>query len=303
MAYMITEETACRGLSLTESDLPVLIDRPGTWASGVIFGSPHSGRIYPPWFLEGTRLPPETLRSSEDAFVDRLMSCAPALGAVTIRAQVPRAIVDLNRAPDEIDPLVVRGVPRHPLNQRTLAGLGVIPRVVSQGRAILERPIDRAEAERRIDAYWRPYHQALAALIAEARQRFGQAILIDMHSMPHDALNHLHGSRPDMVLGNRHGLSASARVSDAIIAAVEAQGWRIRRNSPFAGAYICSAYGRPCQNIHVVQLEIDRSLYMDEKTITPHAGFDDVAARMAQVIRTLAVLDAGGRSDAAIAAE
>ena len=288
---------------MTESDLPVLIDRPDRWASGVIFGSPHSGRAYPDWFLEGTKLPPETLRSSEDAFVDRLIACAPSFGAVTIRAQVPRAIVDLNRAPDEIDPLVVRGVPRHPLNQRTLAGLGVIPRVVSQGRAILERPIDRAEAERRIDAYWRPYHQALASLIAEARSRFGQAILIDMHSMPHDALNHLHGARPDMVLGNRHGLSAAARVSDAIVTAVEAEGWRIRRNSPFAGAYICSAYGRPGQNVHVVQLEIDRALYMDEKAIVPHDGFDDVAVRMARVIRKLSVLDADGRPDAAIAAE
>ncbi|WP_306754438.1 N-formylglutamate amidohydrolase [Paracoccus actinidiae] len=288
---------------MTESDLPVLIDRPDRWASGVIFGSPHSGRAYPDWFLEGTKLPPETLRSSEDAFVDRLIACAPSFGAVTIRAQVPRAIVDLNRAPDEIDPLVVRGVPRHPLNQRTLAGLGVIPRVVSQGRAILERPIDRAEAERRIDAYWRPYHQALASLIAEARSRFGQAILIDMHSMPHDALNHLHGARPDMVLGNRHGLSAAARVSDAIVTAIEAEGWRIRRNSPFAGAYICSAYGRPGANVHVVQLEIDRALYMDEKAIVPHDGFDDVAVRMARVIRKLSVLDADGRPDAAIAAE
>lgn len=288
---------------MTESDLPVLIERPDRWVSGVIFGSPHSGCIYPDWFLEGTKLPPEALRSSEDAFVDRLISCAPALGAVTIRAQVPRAIVDLNRAPDEIDPLIVRGVPRHPLNQRTLAGLGVIPRVVSQGRAILERPIERAEAERRINAYWRPYHQALTALIAEARSRFGQAFLIDMHSMPHDALSHLHGQRPDMVLGNRHGLSAAPRVSDAIIAAVEAQGWRIRRNSPFAGAYICSAYGRPGQNVHVVQLEIDRSLYMEETTITPHDGFDDFAARFEMVIRKLAALDADGPAEAAIAAQ
>lgn len=291
------------GSDLTETDLPVLIERPDRWVGGVIFGSPHSGCIYPDWFLQGTRLPPETLRSSEDAFVDRLIADAPRHGAVTIRAQVPRAIVDLNRAPDEIDPLVVRGVPRHPLNQRTLAGLGVIPRVVSQGRAILERPIERAEAERRINAYWRPYHQALTSLIAEARSRFGQAILIDMHSMPHDALAHLHGPRPDMVLGNRHGLSAAARVSDAIVAAVEAEGWRIRRNSPFAGAYICSAYGRPCQNVHVVQLEIDRSLYMDEKAIAPHAGFDDFAARFGSVIRKLAVLDADGPTEAGIAAQ
>lgn len=288
---------------MSESDLSVLIERPDHWVSGVIFGSPHSGCIYPDWFLKGTRLPRETLRSSEDAFVDRLIAGAPGFGAVTIRAQVPRAVVDLNRAPDEIDPLAVRGVPRHPLNQRTLAGLGVIPRVVSQGRAILDRPLERTEAERRIDSYWRPYHQALSGLIAEARARFGQAILIDMHSMPHDALGHLHGPRPDMVLGNRHGLSAAARVSDAIAAAIEAEGWRLRRNSPFAGAYICSTYGRPAQNVHVVQLEIDRALYMDERTIAPHAGFDDFATRFTAVIRRLSVLDADGLAQAGIAAQ
>lgn len=285
------------------TDLAISLIRPQHWASGVIFGSPHSGKVYPDWFLAETRLPHQLLRSSEDAFVDQLISCAPEFGAVTISADVPRSIVDLNRGADEIDPLVVRGVPRHPLNQRTLAGLGVIPRVVSQGRVILERPIDRAEAERRINAYWRPYHQALAALIAEARSRFGQAILIDVHSMPHDALAHLQPPRPDMVLGNRHGLSAAARVSDAVVAAVQDEGWNIRRNSPFAGAYICSAYGRPGRNVHVLQLEIDRSLYMDEKTITRRPDFDQFATRFARVIEKLATLIADDTSEAGIAAE
>lgn len=274
--------------------MPVSITRPDRWISGVIFASPHSGCIYPDWFLENTSLPMAALRSSEDAFVDRLIACAPRFGAATLSASVPRCVVDLNRGPDEIDPLVVRGVPRHPLNQRTLAGLGVIPRVVAQGRAIHDRPISLAEAERRIAAYWRPYHHALAALIAEARARFGHVVLIDMHSMPHDALVHLNGPRPDMVLGNRHGLSAAARISDAITAAIETEGWRIRRNSPFSGAYICSAYGRPGQNVHVVQLEIDRALYMDEATIMPRPDFDLFAARIARVIQRLASLDAGG---------
>lgn len=286
---------------MSQAELPFLLNRPDRWKAGVIFASPHSGCRYPDWFLRNTRLPVQALRSSEDAFVDRLIECAPDFGAVTLCSLVPRCIVDLNRGTDEIDPLVVRGVPRHPLNQRTLAGLGVIPRVVSQGRAIHERPIDRAEAERRIETCWQPYHQALAALISEARKRFGRAILIDMHSMPHDALAHLQGTRPDMVLGNRHGLSASARVSDAVCAAVESQGWRIRRNSPFSGAYICAAYGRPSQNVHVVQLEIDRSLYMDEKTITPRPDFDYFAGRMRRVIRELSRLDADEQD--AIAAE
>ncbi|MAN55726.1 MAG: N-formylglutamate amidohydrolase [Paracoccus sp.] len=265
--------------------------------------SPHSGRDYPEWFLAGTRLPIPVLRSSEDAFMDRLTACASDHGAVTLAAKVPRCIVDLNRGADEIDPLVVRGVPRHPLNQRTLAGLGVIPRVVSQGRTIHDRPIDRAEAERRIAACWRPYHAMLAGLIAEARTTFGQAILIDMHSMPHDALSHLQGPRPDMVLGNRHGLSASARVSDIVAAAFEAEGWRIRRNSPFSGAYICSAYGRPGRNVHVVQIEIDRALYMDEKSLTPLPDFDRFAERLGRVIRKLAVIDDADGTGARIAAE
>lgn len=291
-----------RGPPLSQPDHPFVLSRPRTWLSGVIFASPHSGCDYPDWFLRETRLPPQTLRSSEDAFIDRLIAPATDFGAVTLAARIPRCIVDLNRGVDEIDPLVVRGVPRHPLNQRTLAGLGVIPRVVSQGRVIHDRQMDRAEADRRLDACWRPYHAALAGLIAQARARFGQAILIDMHSMPHDALSHLQGARPDMVLGNRHGLSASARVSDAVCAAVEAEGWAIRRNAPFSGAYICTAYGRPAQNVHVVQLEIDRSLYMHEATITPRPDFDAFATRIARVVARLADLGAD-RPDTRIAAE
>ncbi|WP_234464023.1 N-formylglutamate amidohydrolase [Paracoccus caeni] len=280
-----------------------MISRPRHWASGVIFASPHSGSIYPDWFLADTRLSPEQIRSSEDAFVDRLIEPAPELGAVTICAQVPRCIVDLNRGSDEIDPLAVRGVPRHPLNQRTLAGLGVIPRVVSQGRPIFDQPIDRVEADRRINDYWRPYHQALTALIAEARAQFGQAILIDMHSMPADALLHLNEPRPDMVLGNRHGLSASARVTEAVTAALSEEGWSVRCNSPFSGAYICSAYGRPGKDVHVIQVEINRSLYMDEKSITPRPDFELFAERMSRVIRRLSGLQADSPTEPAIAAE
>lgn len=284
-------------------DAPYELRIPDDWASGVIFASPHSGRNYPDWFLAGTTLPREVLRSSEDAYIDRLIENAPIHGAARLLSHVPRCVVDLNRGTDEIDPLVVRGVPRHPLNQRTMAGLGVIPRVVTQGRAIHTRPIDRAEADRRINAYWRPYHAALSGLIATARARFGQAILIDMHSMPHDALAHLPGPRPDMVLGNRHGLSASARITDAIITALEGEDWRVRRNSPFSGAYIAATYGRPAQNIHVVQLEIDRSLYMDERRVTLLPHFPQFAERMARVVARLARLDAAAGSAAAVAAE
>lgn len=276
--------------------------RPAEWLGGVIFASPHSGRCYPEWFLAESRLEARHLRSSEDAFVDRLIEPALGHGAVVLNSLVPRSLVDLNRSADEMDPLVVSGAMPRVMSPRIMAGLGVIPRVVSQGRAIHDRPIAREEADLRISRLWAPYHRALAGLIDESLDRFGGAILIDMHSMPRDALAHLPRPRPDFVLGDRNGVSASPRISAAVADAVAAEGFRLRRNSPFSGAYITAAYGRPARNVHVVQLELDRSLYMDERLIEPRADFDVFAARFARIVARLARL----RPDAcgpAIAAE
>lgn len=278
------------------------LQRPRDWLGGVIIASPHSGRCYPDWFLAESRLDTQNLRSSEDAFVDRLIQPALEHGAVTLSSRVPRSMVDLNRSPDEMDPLVVSGaVPRN-MSPRIMAGLGVIPRVVSQGRAIHDRPIPREEADLRISRLWHPYHDALKALLDESVARFGGAVLIDMHSMPRDALAHLPRPRPDFVLGDRNGVSASPRISAGVADAVAAEGFRLRRNSPFAGAYITAAYGRPRENIHVVQLEMDRSLYMDERRIEPRADFDAFAARFAGIIARLAQLRPDA-CDPAIAAE
>lgn len=276
--------------------------RPEVWRGGVIFASPHSGRCYPEWFLAEARLDAQNLRSSEDAFVDRLIHPALEHGAAVLTARVPRCVVDLNRGPDEIDPLVVAGVAPRVMSPRIMAGLGVIPRVVSQGRVIHERPMPREEADLRIERLWQPYHQALSALIDEACARFGGAILIDMHSMPRDALSHLPRPRPDFVLGDRNGVSASPRITKAVVEAVAAEGFRLQKNSPFAGAYIVAAYGRPTRNVHVVQLELDRSLYMDEKRIEPRADFDVFAARFARIVERLAQLRPDER-ESAIAAE
>ncbi|AGT07243.1 N-formylglutamate amidohydrolase [Paracoccus aminophilus] len=273
------------------SDDPVFdLMRPAVWRSGVIFASPHSGRCYPQWFQEETRLSEVHLRSSEDAFVDRLIAPAADHGAVVLTSRIPRALVDLNRAADDFDPLVVEGIGPGKLNPRIMAGLGVIPRVVSQGRAIYTRPMPRAEAERRIEQFWRPYHRKLSGLIAEACEKFGGAILIDAHSMPRDALAHLPAPRPDIVLGDRNGGSAAGRISDAVAQAAAEVGFRLRRNSPFSGAYITAAYGRPVQNIHVVQIELDRSLYMDERLIQPRPDFDLFAAQFSRLVARLAQL-------------
>lgn len=275
---------------------------PESWKSGVIIASPHSGADYPDWFRAGSDLDPMTLRSSEDAFVDQLVAGAAAAGAALLTARVPRAVVDVNRSEEELDPMLIEGIGHRPVGPRILAGLGVIPRVVSGGRTIHRGRLSMAEARWRLDHLWRPYHRALHAAIAEARIRFGGAILIDMHSMPRESLADLRAPRPDVVLGDRHGASAGDPVTRAVAAAFAAEGFRIARNSPFAGAHVAMAYGRPSNGIHVVQVEIDRSLYMDERTIRPVPGFGAFAARIDAVVARLARIELP-RRDLPIAAE
>lgn len=236
----------------------------------VIFSSPHSGRHYSPAFLAQSLLDARMIRSSEDAYVDQLFSAAPACGAPLIHATLPRAYLDLNRAPDELDPALIDGIHRPAHNPRVSSGLGVIPRVVANGRAIYRGKLPLAEAEARIARVWHPYHNALRRLIDESHARFGQAVLIDCHSMPHEAID-AHSRpgapRPDVVLGDRFGAAAGRDVMEQVEAAFASAGLRVARNSPFAGAYIAQAYGRPARGNHVVQVEIDRALYLDEARI------------------------------------
>jgi N-formylglutamate deformylase len=255
---------------------PFTVHRPQTATTSVIFASPHSGSQYSEAFLSQTVLSQQAIRSSEDAFVDNLISNAPRFGASTISATMPRAYLDLNRSADELDPAVIAGLRSVTHNPRISSGLGVIPRVVANGRAIYRGKISLDEAQSRISDYWWPYHRQLAELLNEAHDAFGQAILLDMHSMPHEALEGLHpngGNAPDVVLGDRFGAAASSRIVDVVEAAFSGAGLRVARNAPFAGAYIAQRYGRPKQNQHAVQVEIDRALYMDEARITPRADF------------------------------
>ncbi len=259
-----------------------------------VYSSPHSGRLYVPEFLAASVLDERMIRSSEDAFVDLLFAEAPRMGAPLIAARAPRAWIDLNRAADELDPSVVENVPRQTLNPRISAGLGVIPRVVSNGRAIYRGRITLGEAQARISGYWVPYHERVQSLLAEAMARCGQAVLIDCHSMPHEAIESYAQSgrpKPDVVLGDRFGAAASPEVVERIEAALTAEGLRVGRNAPFAGAYIAQAYGRPARRQHVVQLEIDRALYMDEASIEPNAGFEDLRQLLTRAMKRIAGAD------------
>lgn len=255
--------------------------------TSVVFASPHSGRDYPWTFLRKTVLDQHSIRSSEDAFVDELFSFAPKCGAPFLTAGAPRAFVDLNRAPDELDPALIDGANQRGHNPRVASGLGVIPRVVAKGRAIYRGKLPLIEAHRRIDTYWRPYHDMLGKLMAQSERMFGEAILIDCHSMPHEAMDvAARGltARPQIVLGDRHGVSADSEIVDRIEAAFAAEGFNVVRNVPFAGAYICQTYGRPARGHHAIQIEIDRSLYMNEQMVRPNGNFEAVRRKLRRVI-------------------
>jgi len=267
-------------------DAPFTLSMPSPRSSGVIFASPHSGRDYPWAFLRRSVLDERTIRSSEDAFVDRLFSPAPRLGAPLLAARLPRAYVDLNRGADELDPGVVEGVRHVAHNPRVNSGLGVIPRVVANGRAIYRGKIGLPEARSRLAEVWTPYHATLQRLLSEARRDFGQAILIDCHSMPHEAIDAIAagGRVPDVVLGDRFGAACGPDIVDRVEAAFQRAGLRVARNAPFAGAYVTQHYGRPSKNQHVVQVEIDRALYMDEREIRANSGFAEMRRILTDVI-------------------
>ncbi|WP_425044782.1 N-formylglutamate amidohydrolase [Primorskyibacter sp. S87] len=261
--------------------------------SSVVFASPHSSSDYPEDFVRSTILDPKLIRSSEDAFVDLLFDAAPAYGSPFLKAGAPRAYLDLNRACDELDPALVEGARRNGHNPRVASGLGVIPRVVANGRPIYRGKLPMAEAKHRLDRYWHPYHRKLQDLLHESREIFGQAILIDCHSMPHEAIDGVSRGmkrRPEIVLGDRFGAAAARDIVDHIEELFLSAGFVVSRNSPFAGAYITQAYGRPSRNQHAIQIEIDRSLYMDERQVRPSPGFDAFRETLNTVISRIAAI-------------
>lgn len=259
----------------------------------LVFASPHSGRDYPEEFLRQSALDPVTLRRSEDTFVDELFAQAPACGAPLLRALFPRCFVDPNREPFELDP----GMFRDPLpdyanirSPRVAAGLGTMARVVATGAEIYRQRLPFAEAEYRIACYYQPYHATLQGLIQATVERFGCCLLIDCHSMPSvggptDQDTGL--SRVDFVLGDCFGSSCCARVTDAAEQSLRGQGYRVVRNTPYAGGFTTRHYGRPGTNVHALQIETNRRLYMDELTHTKTLDFDKVATAMTELIRAL----------------
>ena len=236
-----------------------------------------------------TRLSGVSLRRSEDAYVDQLFTEVTALGAPLIAARFPRAYLDVNRAPGEIDPQMFEAPLKLPVEQassRVSAGLGVIPRVVRDGAEIYRGKLDPREAEERLSRLHRRYHAALASLVRETRAQFGAAVVIDCHSMPSAA------GAPDIVLGDRYGTAASHLLLRRAEQAFQASCFSVGRNVPYAGGYTTHVYGEPGRGIHALQIEINRALYLDEERIEPLPTFERIRAGLMMAVRDLVSLDA-----------
>ena len=260
------------------------LTRPSRQLVPFVFAFPHSGRVYPESFVASSRLGATALRRSEDAYVDELFAASASLGAPTIAARFPRAFLDVNRAPSEIDPEMFDGVlrlPVDPTSARVNAGLGVIPRIVRDGAEIYRGKLPAREAEERIVKFYKPYHAALSALIEDTRREFGMAIVVDCHSMPSAA------AVPDVVLGDRYGMSAAYALMRGAERAFEQSAFTIARNAPYAGGYTTHLYGRPMLGVHALQIEINRALYLDEERIECAASFANVQARIAEALDAL----------------
>jgi N-formylglutamate amidohydrolase len=276
------------------AEAPYEVRRPVGARTPFVFASPHSGRLYPSDMKPA--LDEAAIRRSEDAFVDALASAGPRYGAPLILARYARAYIDVNREAYELDPAMFEDeLPDFAQGRgpRVAAGLGSIARVVAEGQEIYARKLTFAEAARRIETVHAPYHAALAALLAEAKAEFGYAILIDWHSMPSAAA--AAGSRGrrgcDFVLGDRFGAACSNAVAGAVERELEAMGYACARNSPYAGGYTTEFYGRPNVGVHALQIEINRALYLNERTLKRHGGFDRLARDLERLVGVLTAAD------------
>jgi len=272
---------------------PIEVLAPSRQTAPLVFASPHSGAAYPESFVSRSRLSALALRRSEDSFVDEIFGDAPAQGAPLLRALYPRAFVDPNREPYELDPeMFADALPSwvNVRSPRVRGGLGTIARVVASGAEIYREKLSFAEAERRIAACYRPYHDALADLVTATRDRFGHGLLIDCHSMPSvggpmDADSGR--KRADFILGDRHGTSCAPVITDRVEEVLIGLGYEVARNSPYAGGFTTVHYGRPAAGIHALQIEINRRLYMDEERITRLPFIEKLRADIGKMIGVL----------------
>lgn len=271
-----------------------------------VFNSPHSGRYYPLDFIEKSRLNNLEIRRSEDHFVDQLFKSVIKYGAPLMVANYPRAFVDVNREPFELDPkMFSQRLPAY-ANSRSLrvsGGLGTIPKIVAENMNIYKHRINLEEGLARIENIYRPYHNMLKDLIVATHVKFGHCVLIDCHSMPASANFGKSSIKPDFIIGNCFGKSASSALSQYAIDILRNLGYKVSENTPYAGGFITQHYGRPQRNLHAIQIEINRGLYVNEKTVRPKPEFDTLKDDLEKFVKAISLFDAHDLSNDALAAE
>lgn len=264
-------------------DPPFALIEPLLQSAPLLLNVPHSGRNYPAAFIAGSKLNPLELRRSEDAFVDLLVAPVVQLGAPMLQANFPRAWLDLNREPWELDPDMFNA-PLPPWantrSPRVSGGLGTIPRVVAEGQEIWRERLPVEAALHRIETLYKPYHRALRRMITRTQSRFGVALLIDCHSMPSGSSPKRQGGTPDIVLGDRYGSSCAPALMDFLEQRFRDAGFLVTRNIPYAGGFITEHYGAPTAGRHAIQIEINRALYMDERQIELTPGWVDLSRKL-----------------------
>jgi len=284
--------------TVNDSDAAIEILAPAEQRVPLVFSSPHSGRDYPAAFLAASKLDALAIRRSEDSFVDELFGHIPQLGAPLLRALFPRAFVDPNREPYELDPAMFTTPLPAFVNRRSprvAAGLGTIARVVANGSEIYSGKLDFDEANERIERCYRPYHDALEDLIAHTRTMFGTCVLIDCHSMPSigGPMENDAGRRRqvDFILGDAHGRSCARALTLLVEDTLRGMGYSVVRNTPYSGGFITRNYGRPERGVHALQIEINRALYMNETSFERTEGLARVAADMRDLAARIAELE------------
>ncbi len=265
---------------------PFTVIEPRGEETPVIVEIPHAGLWIDGPALATLAAPARSIGRDADLWVDELYADAPDHGATVIAAHVSRYVVDLNRSERDVDSESVEGAPANARATR-----GIVWRLTSDGVRVLDAPLPRVELERRLDAYYRPYHATIAALIERKRARFGHAILVAAHSMP-SVGRAAHGDpnahRADVVPGTRGRTSAAARFIDAVDAHARGSGFSVAHDDPYQGGFTTVNYGRPSQSSHVVQVELARRLYMNEATLQKAVTFDRVRTFCGELVARLA---------------
>jgi len=265
--------------------------RPRTPAIALVLDSPHSGESYPGDF---DHAPPRALvRQAEDTHVARLWRHAPAVGATLIEALFPRAYIDANRSLADLDPELLSDRWPEPivLSRKTTQGIGLVWRLARDGTPMYGRKLASTEVRARIDRYWRPYHAAVAEALDEVHRTHGAAWHLDCHSMPAigDARSDDPGrERADFVLGDRDGSTCDPRFTAFVAATLRGLGYRVAVNDPYKGVELVRAHGHPSEDRHSLQVEIKRTLYMDEATLEPHGGYARLERDLAHLVESIA---------------